>query len=41
MENTEKLTLTEAGIACPKPLNLQTMQHNYNSKDLARIQVSK
>lgn len=41
MENTDKLTLSEAGIACPKSLNLQTRQHNCNRVDLAGVQVSK
>lgn len=41
MENTDRLTLSEAGIACPKSLNLQIRQHNCNSVDLAGVQVSK
>lgn len=41
MENTDRLTLTETGIACPKSPSLQTMQHNCNSMDLAGVQVSK
>lgn len=41
MESIDRLTLTEAAIACPKSPNLQTMEHNCNCVDLAGIQVSK
>lgn len=41
MENTDRLTLTDAGIARPKSPSLQTMQHSCNSVDLAGIHVSK
>lgn len=41
MKNTDRLTLTEAGIACPKPPSLQTMPRNCSSVDLTGVQVSK
>lgn len=41
MENTDRLTLSEAEIACPKSLNLQIMQHNCNSVNLVGVKISK